>query len=79
MIDDCFSDSDSQQEEEKFEVLIHYNNYNAFDEWISEDSPRIALFRTHTKQPPMSSFLSPFPLTKPKSLNEVRGAGDSLF
>ena len=43
-------------------ALIHYLGMSTFlDEWISLDSPRLALFRTHTIQSPFSRYFSPFP------------------
>lgn len=43
-------------------ALIHYLGMSTFlDEWISLDSPRLAVFRTHTIQSPFNRYFSPFP------------------
>ena len=42
--------------------FIHYNGWgDRWDEWIKLDSPRIALFRTHTIQFASSRYYSPSP------------------
>lgn len=51
-------------------ALIHYLGMSTFlDEWISLDSPRLALFRTHTIQSPFSRYFSPFPNKTETNLN----------
>ena len=43
-------------------AFVHYNGWGSrWDEWIDLDSPRLAMFRTHTIQLPSSSYLSPSP------------------
>ena len=43
-------------------AFVHYNGWGSrWDEWIDLNSPRLALFRTHTIQLPSSSYLSPSP------------------
>jgi len=45
------------------ELLVHYNGWSShWDEWMSADSPKIALFRTHTVQPINSIQMSPLPV-----------------
>ena len=49
------------------QIHVHYNGWGArWDEWIDNDSPRIAVFRTYTVQNPKSIFLSPFPNILPE-------------
>ena len=49
------------------QVYVHYNGWGArWDEWIDNDSPRIAVFRTYTVQNPKSIYLSPFPNILPE-------------
>ena len=53
-------------------ALIHYLGMSTFlDEWISLDSPRLALFRTHTIQSPFSRYFSPFPNKTETNLNNT--------
>jgi hypothetical protein len=48
-------------------VNIHYNGWGVrWDEWIDQDSPRLAIFRTYTVQNPKSNYLSPFPNIMPE-------------
>ena len=47
-------------------ALIHYNGWGEnWNEWIVTDSPRIALFRSHTIQAPGSIFNSFYPQVPP--------------
>ena len=53
-------------------AYIHYNGWGTrWDEWIEMNSPRIALFRTHTIQAATSTYLSPFPNTPPDTEENV--------
>lgn len=48
------------------QAFIHYNGWGTrWDEWIEMNSPRIALFRTHTVQSSNSRYMSPFPNNAP--------------
>eukprot|EP01017_Pseudomicrothorax_dubius_P040733 TRINITY_DN641_c0_g1_i2.p1 TRINITY_DN641_c0_g1~~TRINITY_DN641_c0_g1_i2.p1 ORF type:complete len:582 (-),score=104.02 TRINITY_DN641_c0_g1_i2:74-1819(-) len=48
------------------QAFIHYNGWGRrWDEWIDMNSPRLALFRTHTVQSSSALFLSPTPNTAP--------------
>jgi hypothetical protein len=49
-------------------VFIHYNGWGErWDEWIDKDSPRLAVFRSHTVQNPKSNYLSPIPNIMPEN------------
>jgi len=51
-------------------AFIHYNGWGSrWDEWIDLNSPRIAMFRTHTIQLPTSKYNSPCPNIKPDADN----------
>jgi len=42
--------SDEEEKETCFEMNVKFSTYPSTDEWIKEGSPRLAMFRTHTKQ-----------------------------
>lgn len=45
-------------------VFVHYNGWGRrWDEWITMNSPRLAIFRTHTVQNGYSMYLSPVPVS----------------
>ena len=45
-------------------VYVHYNGWGRrWDEWICMNSPRLAIFRTHTVQNGYSMYLSPVPVS----------------
>lgn len=51
---------------------MHFNGWGSrWDEWIDNDSPRIAVFRTYTVQNPKSLYLSPFPNVQPEQRLEI--------
>jgi len=51
-------------------VLVHYNGWgNRWDEWFDMNSPRIALFRTHTIQMVNNRYTCPSPNIKPDADN----------
>lgn len=53
-------------------AYIHYNGWGTrWDEWIEVNSPRIALFRTHTIQSATANYLSPFPNSPPDTAQNV--------
>jgi len=52
------------------QAFIHYNGWGTrWDEWIDMNSPRIALFRTHTVQSSNTRYMSPFPNNAPDGDN----------
>lgn len=51
-------------EADEARVFIHYNGWGSvWDEWIENDSPRLAPFRTHTPPSPTAPYISPSPAT----------------
>lgn len=49
------------------QIYVHYNGWGSrWDEWIDNDSVRIAVFRTYTVQNPKCIYLSPFPNILPE-------------
>lgn len=49
------------------QIHVHYNGWGSrWDEWLDNDSPRIAVFRTYTVQNPKSLYLSPYPNVVPE-------------
>jgi len=52
------------------QVCIHYNGWGSqWDEWLDNDSPRIALFRNHTLQYSTSRYVCPSPNIPPDAEN----------
>lgn len=60
-------------------AFIHYNGWGTrWDEWIEMNSPRIALFRTHTVQASASNYLSPFPNSPPDTTQNLLISNPSI-
>lgn len=54
-------------------AFFHYIGTSSLeDEWINLDSPRIAIFRTHTVQFPFNRYYSPFPNTNDNNNSLLR-------
>lgn len=52
------------------QAFVHYNGWGTrWDEWIDMNSPRIAVFRTHTVQSSNTRYMSPFPNNAPDGDN----------
>ncbi len=79
MIDDSFSDSEEEKEEideDKYEVLVVFNAFPHVQEWMEENSGRVAVFRSKTQGPMTSGFSSVVPSEQTRPSEEFEDMVD---
>lgn len=60
MLEDMES-SDEEEKDNQYELSVKFSSYPPTDEWIKEASPRLAMFRSHTKQAMVKGQISARP------------------